>query len=110
MKEMTLKKALKFIAQLVRLGRRHHPKTSTDNSKSARLNPQPSSKVSLGLNPHPPFVATEEDIRSTTVSKFRYYPEDLEKMKTMTPYEERKFRAQLVRAGRVYDPDECMKG
>ena len=104
MKEMTLKEAFKFIAQLVWVGRRHHPKTSTDNSKSARLNPQPSSKpYALGLNPQPPFVTTAEDVRSATILKFQYYPEDLEKMKTMTPDEVRKFRAQLVRAGRVYD-------
>ena len=110
MKEMTLKKALKFIAQLVRVGRRHHPKTRTDNSKSARLNPQPSSKASLRLNPEPSFVATAEDVRSTTVRQFQFYPEDLEKMKTMTFDEKMKFSAQLVRAGRIYFPGECMKG
>ena len=104
--KMTLKEAFKFIVQLVRAGRRHRPKTSIDYSKSAGLNPQPPSKPSLGLNPQPPFVTTAEDARSATVRKFQFYPEDLEKMKTMTPEEVRDFRAQLVRAGRIYFPDE----
>ena len=99
---MTLKEAFKFIAQLVRAGRRNPPKNSIDHSKSASLNPNPS----LRLNPNPSFVTTAEDVRSATVVKFRYYPEDLEKMKTMTPQEARSFKAQLVRAGRVYVPDE----
>ena len=95
---MTLKEAFKFIARLVRAGRRNPPKNSIDHSKPASLNPKPS----LRLNPKPSFVTTAEDVRSATVRKFEFYPEDLEKMKTMTRDEVLDFKAQLVRAGRVY--------
>lgn len=51
----------------------------------------------------PNCISSLEDIYSIKVSRYRFYPEDLEKMKKMTPLQARKYRAQLVREGKTYD-------